>query len=152
MADAWFLGTSFAFPAIVFSVLNVSVLVASWFSIRYRISSSVLHAFALLKMFPKHSSYLDGLMLPYFALFEQRGSPLGSCFYSHCRSLLKLRCFVLHSLLDACLCLYTQANYSANLLCTSLLLSDILQRSLLDRAQAWFDAAVKRVSIFSSRR
>ena len=53
-----------------------------------------------------------------------------------------MRCFALHSFLVACLCLYIKANDSPNLLCTSLLLSDVLQRNLLGRAQACFDAAV----------
>ena len=35
-----------------------------------------------------------------------------------------------------------QANDSPNLLCTSLLLSDVLQRNLLGRVQACFNAAV----------
>ena len=35
-----------------------------------------------------------------------------------------------------------KANDSPNLLCTSLLLSDVLQRNLLGRAQGCFDAAV----------
>ena len=35
-----------------------------------------------------------------------------------------------------------QANDSPNLLCTSLLLSDVLQQNLLGRVQACFDAAV----------
>ena len=81
-------------------------------------------------------------LLLHFALFEQLGCALGSCFCSHCRSLLELYCFALHLLLVACLCLYMQANDSSNLLCTFLFLSDILQRNWLDRAQACFNAAV----------
>ena len=52
---------------------------------------------------------------------------------------------LLHSMMVACLCLYMQANNSSNMLCTSLLLSDALQRNLIDRAKACFGAVVARV-------
>ena len=139
---AWFPVPSFAFSALASSSRIVPVLVSSWFRIRYRISSSFPHAFALLKMFLKHSPSSGHFLLLRFALFEQLICPLGSCCCFRCCSLFALRCFALHSLLVVCLCLYMQSNDIPNLLCTSLLLSDILQRNSLGRAQACFDAVV----------
>ena len=77
--------------------------------------------------------------------FFQLDCPLGFCCYCHCYSLLELGCFALHSLLVACLCIYMQAKDSWNLLCTSLLLSDVLQRNFFGRAQDCFDASVSWV-------
>ena len=143
VVGAWFPVPSFAFPALASSALTMPVLIASWFRIQHRFYSSFPRAFVLLKMFPKHSLSLGHLLLLDSALFEQLGCPLGSCYCSRCRSLLELCCFALHSLLVACLCLYMQANDTPNLLCTFLLLSGVLQQSLLDRAQAsCFVAAV----------
>ena len=110
--DAWFQVPSFAFTALASSTRTVLVPVASWFRTRYRISSTFPVAFALLK----HSPYVGRLLLLHFALFEQLGCPLGSCYCSRSRSLLGLGCLTLHSLLVACLCLYVQANDSPNLL------------------------------------
>ena len=56
--DAWFPALAFAFPAMASSIQKMSVLISSFFRIQYRTHSSVLHAFALLKTFPKHSLYL----------------------------------------------------------------------------------------------
>ena len=127
--DAWFPVPSFAFPALASSARTLPVPVASWFRIRYQISSSFPRAFALLKMFPKHSPSLGHLLLLHFTLFEQLCCPLGSGYCSRCRSLLELYCFALHSLLVACLCLYLQANDSTKLFCTFSLLSDVLQQN-----------------------
>ena len=44
--------------------------------------TSVLRAFALLKMFSKHYPYLGHLLLLHFVLFEQLGCPLGTCWLS----------------------------------------------------------------------
>ena len=77
-----------ASQALASSVRTVPVLVASWFRIRYRASPSVLGAFALLKMLPKHFPDLGHLLLLYFVLIQQLGCPLGSGFDCHCRSLL----------------------------------------------------------------
>ena len=71
--------SSLAFQALAFSAQTVPVAVASWFRTRYRTSSSLPLAFALLKMFPKHSPYLGRLLLLHFALSEQLDCPLGSC-------------------------------------------------------------------------
>ena len=57
-------------------------------------------------MFP----YLGRLLLLHLALFEQQGCPLGSSGCSRLGSLIELRCFALHSLLVACLCLCMKAN------------------------------------------
>ena len=102
---------------------------SSWFWNWHWISSFFPSAYVLLKMIPKHSPYVGRLRLLYFALFDQLGYQLGSCCYSHCRSLLEFRYFALHSLLDACLSLYMKDNDIPNLLCTSLLLSNVPQQN-----------------------
>ena len=129
VVDAWFPVPSFAFPALASSARTVPILVASWFRIQHQIFSSFPRAFALLKMFPKHFPSLGHLLLLHFALFEQLGCPLCNFYCSGCRSQLQLRWFALDSLLVACPCLYMQANDSPNLLCTFVLLSDVLQQN-----------------------
>ena len=129
---------SFAFPALASSARTVPVLVSSLFRIRYRISPSFPRALALLKMFPK----LGRLYLLHYALFEQLGRPLDSCCYSRLILLLELCCFALHSLPARNLCVYMQANDSPNLPCTSLPLSDVLQRNLLGKVEFCFNIAV----------
>ena len=137
VVDAWFPVPSFAVPALTSSARTLPVPVASWFRIQYRISSSSPDVFALLKMSAKHSPSLGRLLWLHVVLFDQLGFPLGSVCCPLCRSLHGFSCTALLSLLVVCLCLYMQANDSPNLLCASLLLSDVLQQRLLGRAQVW---------------
>ena len=69
VVGAWFPVFSFKFPALVSSARTAPFLVASWFRIQHRISSSFIRAFALLKMFPKHSPSLGHFLFYHFARF-----------------------------------------------------------------------------------
>ena len=102
-----------------FNVQTNPVLVATWFQIKYPISLSVLFAFASLKTFLERFLCLDCLLLQLFVQqFEQIGCLLDKCCYICTLWLLELCCDVQPSIVNACFCLYMQANECLISLCT----------------------------------
>ena len=118
---------SFEFPALAFSVRTMFVLVASWLWIRYRIPSSVCHAFALQKSIPKHFHYLGLLLLPILRSLSNWTVRRIVVATLAVVVLFRLSCFARHLLLVACLRLYMEANDCSNLLCNPLFFLEVLQ-------------------------